>query len=376
MNGFIKALYADLIHRIEVVISDIGSRTHHEDIRDRFIDDTISQLQKLQVELQEAFDLGILEMDAFAANNIYRFNRVHRMFKAIHSYRYLAVKYYREPEIFFFRVISKIYSEHRIAALPPIVSTISNHDYYYWAVPYFEIIALPAGEEHSLLNLPDMYHEIGHLLHSMFNGKSCEKSAIIVDKHFEKEIVRIQEEGLADHFEEDLKDAKYLWSEAWLEEFSCDLVGTYMTGGAYAWTNLKLLSTGHGSTKIYIHSQSHPADEARMRIIILMLDKLGLTKDKNEVEVTWNRFLKDTEMYKPIEYDLLFPQHLLEQVVNEFFDFYQNADLASYPELLKGGANSVAYLLNNAWGIGRSQPQDFYDYEMKTLEGLRKEFKL
>ena len=166
--------------------------------------------------------------------------------------------------------------------MPPIVSTISNHDYYYWAVPYFEIIALPSGEEHSLLNLPDMYHEIGHLLHSMFGGKSCELSAIAIDKYFAKEVVRVIDDGTAAHFQETLELAKYLWQSSWLEEFTCDLVGTYMTGAAYAWTNLKLLSTGHGSTKIFEYSQSHPADEARMRIIILMLEKLGLTDDKNK----------------------------------------------------------------------------------------------
>jgi hypothetical protein len=376
MNNFIKALYADLIHRIDVVVTDIKSRSHHGDIRDRFIDDTLIKFSELRDELQNAFDTGVLELSDFAGNNLYLFNRVHRSFKAIHSYRYLAIKNYNAPEIFFYQVISKIYAEHRIAALPPIVSTISNHDYYYWAVPYFEIIALPSGEEHSLLNLPDMYHEIGHLLHSMFNGKSCELSAGIIDKHFAKEIVRIIDEGLAVHFQESLEVAKYLWNAAWLEEFTCDLVGAYMTGASYAWTNLKLLSIGHGSTKIYEYSQSHPADEARMRIIILMLDKLGLAKEKKDLENAWSAFLKDTEIYKPGVYDLLYPQKLLQQIVDEFFEFYQNADLASYPEIIKLGNNSMAFLLNEAWNVAQTDPDAFFNYETNTIKALKAEFGL
>lgn len=299
MNNFIKALYADLLNRIDVVVNDIKGLSHHADIKDRFIDDTLNQFSVIRKELQSAFDTGVLENEIFAGNNLFKFNRAHREFKAIHSYRYLAIKNYKEPEIFFYQLITQIYADHRINALPPIVSTISNHDYYYWAVPYFEIIALPSGEEHSLLNLPDMYHEIGHLLHSMFGGKSCEISGAVIDKHFAKEIVRVIDDGAAAHFQETLELAKYLWDASWLEEFTCDLVGTYMTGAAYAWTNLKLLSTGHGSTKIFEYSESHPADEARMRIIILMLEKLGL-KDNDKVDLAWKVFLKDTEVFKPL----------------------------------------------------------------------------
>jgi hypothetical protein len=376
MNNFIKALYVDLLHRIDVVVTDIKGLSHHPDIKDRFIDDTLNQFSIIRNELQSAFDTGVLEIEVFAGNNLFRFNRVHREFKAIHSYRYLAIKNYKDPEIFFYQVITQIYAEHRINALPPIVSTISNHDYYYWAVPYFEIIALPSGEEHSLLNLPDMYHEIGHLLHSMFGGKSCEVSEGIIDKHFAKEIVRVIDDGTASHFQETLELAKYLWQASWLEEFTCDLVGTYMTGAAYAWTNLKLLSTGHGSIKIFEYSQSHPADEARMRIIILMLEKLGLTNDKNEVEAAWKIFLKDTEVFKPNDYPLLYPQKLLQQIVDEFFTFYQNADLVSYPELTGKGTNSVSQLLNDAWSNAQTNSTDYFNYETNSIANLKSSYGL
>ncbi|MGN6195350.1 MAG: hypothetical protein ACTHOB_10450 [Ginsengibacter sp.] len=376
MNNFIKALYADLLHRIDVVVSDIKGMVHHKDIKDRFINDTLNQFSIIRNELQSALDTGVLEIESLAENNLYKYNRVHREFKAIHSYRYLAIKNYKEPEVFFYQLITQIYTEHRINALPPIVSTISNHDYYYWAVPYFEIIALPSGEEHSLLNLPDMYHEIGHLLHSMFGGKSCEASGIIIDKHFAKEIVRVQDDGTAAHFQEKLEKAKYLWQASWLEEFNCDLVGTYMTGASYAWTNLKLLTTGHGSTKIFEYSQSHPADEARMRIIILMLEKLGLADDKNRVEAAWKVFLKDTEVFKPNDYSLLYPQKILQHIVDELFDFYQNADLASHPELLSKGGTSISCLLNDAWNNAQANPTDYFTYETKAVINLKTSYGL
>ncbi|MFN8291424.1 MAG: hypothetical protein U0U70_14300 [Chitinophagaceae bacterium] len=375
MKHFIKALYADLLHRTDVVITDIKSMNPHDDVRDRFVDSTIAQLSAIRNLLQDALDTGVLEFEYLANNNLYRFNRANREFANIHSYRYLPLKHYDDPEVYFYRVISKVYDEHRISAKPPIVSTISNHDSYYWAVPYYEVIAFPAGEERSLLNLPDMYHEIGHLLDSMFKGKSSETSSAIIDKHFAKEIVRVKNEGL-EQYVDSLTRAKFLWQRKWIEEFTCDLVGTYMTGAAYAWTNLKLLSTGHGSAIIYSDSDTHPADEARMTIIIMMLEKLGLKADKKKVEDDWNVFLKDTEPFKPGDYNLLYPKKLLQQIVDEFFVFYQNADLASYPELVKANPNSIAQLLNEAWEQARNNPLGYNSYEVDAVNNLRQSFGL
>lgn len=376
MKDFIKALYVDLIHRVDVVVLDIKNKEHHKDIKDRFISNTLDMLASIRQELQSVVTAGMLEFDEFSRNNIYRFNKLHRRFKAIHSYRYLPIRTYGKPEEFFFRLITRIYQEHRISALPPIVSTISNHDYYYWAVPYFEVIALPSGEEKSLLNLPDLFHEIGHLLHSMFQGKSCEMSGAGVDRHFDAEIVRVQDEGTAQHFQETLEIAKYFWLDSWLEEFSCDLVGTYMTGPAYAWTNLKLLTTGHGSAKIYEYSESHPSDEARMRIILMLLDKLGIQDECKKIRTAWGAFLSDSQIHKPKDYFLLYPDKILQQIVDEFFEFYQNADLASYSELNASGQSFIADILNTAWETAQRNHDAYFKYEEGIIERLRTEFGL
>ncbi|MDF2188323.1 hypothetical protein [Paraflavitalea sp. CAU 1676] len=376
MKDFIKALYVDLLHRIDIVVADINGRSIHPDIRNRFIAETNKQFSDIRDEIISTINGGDLDLPQMEGNNLYKFNGLYRTFMAIHSYRYLAIRNYDDPEIFFFKLISKIYSEHRISAIPPIVSTISNHDSYYWAVPYFEIIALPCGEEYSLLNLPDMYHEIGHLLHSMFQGKSCEISSGVIEQHFDRELVRIQDEGLGAHYADAIDEAKYLWKESWLEEFSCDLVGAYMTGAAYGWTNLKLLSTGRGFGKIYERNESHPADEARMRLIICMLDKLGLHQEKAEIELAWQIFLQETHPQVPKEHALLYPDYLLQHVIDEFFAFYQNADLVSYPELAQAGHLSVAQVLNKGWRQAQTNSANYYKYETDAINELRIDFGL
>lgn len=376
MKEFIKALYADLLHRIDLVVGEINRMEHHDDYRDRFIEGTLNKFQELRLPIQDALEIGALEFDELSGNYLYLYNRAHREFNAFHSYRFLAIKNYKDPEIFFYRLITKIYNEHRINALPPIISTISNHDYYYWAVPLFEIIALPSGEENSLLNLPDIYHEIGHLLYSMFKGRSCELSGIQIEKYFKKELVRLEDAKQHVHFGQEVEKAKYLWQASWLEEFSCDLAGTYMTGAAYAWTNLKLISSGHGSSKMYDYSETHPANEARMRIIIIMLDKLGLEEDKRKVEDTWTAFLKDTEVFRPKGYALLYPSKLLQLIVDEFYEFYGNADLAPCIELTGQTDTSLCETLNIAWNTAQDDPLQYFVHETAEINKLKSQFGL
>jgi len=373
MNNFIKALYADLIHRIDLVVDDLKSTAHHDDIRERFVGATLILFLNIRTELENALYTDVLEVEMLRKNNLSKYNKLHREFKEIHSYRYLAIKNYREAEVFFHRLIESVYAEHRInMMLPPIVSTISNHDYYYWAVPYYEIIALPAGEEHCLLNLPDMYHEIGHLLQDVFKKRSCERTQKMADAYFDREIAAAQTDELSVF----LTRARYLWRKSWLEEFSCDLVGTYMTGAAYAWTNLKLIATHHGSPRIFEDSNSHPADEARMRIIIFMLEKMGLHDEKMEVEATWDAFLRDSVSFIPDEYPVIFPPDLLSHLVDEFYEFYQNADLVAYTDLPDLERPAVSRLLNDAWQYAQNDPAGYLAYEMGAIKGLREQFGL
>jgi len=376
--NFIKALYADLSQRIDFMVSALQSKDHHPDIKHRFVTVTIDMLRGLKNDLQRDIRSGVLEFPFMLPNNLLQYNKTHRAFKAIHSYRYLALKNYGDAEIFFFRVISRIYAEHRITSIPPIVSAISNQNDYYWAHPFFEIIGLPAGEEKSLLNLPDMYHEIGHLLYTQYGGRCSETSAGEIEKHFRKEIRRMEAEMAPnlEFYKELLEDVKGYWHDSWVEEFTCDLLGTYMTGAAYGWTNLKLLTVGHGSAKIYEFYDSHPADEARMRIIFLMLQKQGLTEEKQALEEAWQLFLRDTISFKPSEYDLVYPDSLLTRLTDEVYRFFQNADLATLAELNSKKQNSIASLLNEAWAHAQGSPHDYHEFELQKVDELKRGFGL
>jgi hypothetical protein len=374
--NFVKALYADLDQRIDLMVAELRRGNRHADIEKRFIEGTIKMLTQLQSDLVNDLSSGVLELETALPNNLLKYNKSHRAYKAIHSYRFLALKNYGDAEVFLFRLITRIYDEHRLKSVPPIVSTISNQDDYYWAHPFFEIIALPSGEEKSLLNLPDLTHEIGHLLYDQFLGKCVENSRVSIEAHYDAELLRVYNDGLGDEFKSLLTDAQADWDNAWIVEFACDLIGTYMTGGAYAWTNLKIVSTGHGSAKIYQYYDSHPADEARMRIIIMMLEKLGLHQDAGEVQAAWDMFLQDTKPFEPANYELVYPDTLLKQLVDEVYQFFHNADLASYPELKGRTPKAICEILNDAWHHAQNNPFTYQQFEQDRILELKVAFGL
>jgi hypothetical protein len=82
----------------------------------------------------------------------------------IEIYRYQVILKYGKAESYLNKKIKLIYDEIKCLQSVPLVTTINNSDEYYWVHPQYEIIAVPTGEEKSLLNLPDLYHEIGHLI--------------------------------------------------------------------------------------------------------------------------------------------------------------------------------------------------------------------
>ena len=55
--------------------------------------------------------------------------------------------------------------------------------------------------------------------------------------------------------------------------------------------------------------------------------------------------------------------------------FYQNADLASYSELVGKGTTSISQLLNDAWQNAQNYPPIII-YEITSINNLRSEFGL
>lgn len=353
------------------MVVHLETGTWHPDIPPRFYQKTLTMLSDLQIEIQSTINNGDLEVESLASNNLITYNTLYEQFQSIELFRYEVIINYGDPEHYFNRKIQRIYNEIKNTQVPPLITTISNSESYYWAHPYFEIIAVPAGEEKNLLNLPDLYHEISHLIFKQYNSYLLGDFVQQVKSYFDAEITRVTDEQRPSKYLSFYRDKLKKWLNGWIEEFTCDLIATYLVGPAYAWTNLKLSTISSGSDKIYIDSQSHPSDEARMRAIFDMLRINGYGNEVIGIETCWNNFLHATSNPIPDDYQFIFPNHLLESLANKVLDGCKVIGLNNYEEQINEFKTPISKTLNDAWEALRFNPRAFDVWEADEIKRIR-----
>ena len=88
-----------------------------------------------------------------------------------------------------------------------------------------------------------------------------------------------------------------LWSKYWLTEFFCDLYAVCTLGPAFAWSHLHLYLRMGGDAFALpdgIRNITHPADDARMRIVLAALRRSGFQSDAQEISRRWQEALRLT----------------------------------------------------------------------------------
>ncbi len=373
MVAFVKGIFHDLSGRIQKMIVNLEQLKETTAIPKDFFDKTLSLLNKLNQEVNTTLVSPDISFDELAGNNILKFNTLYERFLAIELYRFQVIIHYGENEKYFNALINRIYREIECNQRPPIVSVISNNDNYYWVYPLYEIIAVPYGEERNLLNLPDLYHEIGHLIYGQFPTflKGTIESSL--DKHFRDEIQAIHDENRDKKTIPVLKEAFDSWKNSWIEEFICDLIATYLTGPCYGWTNLKISTISSTDKGIYSTTANHPSDESRMYAIFSMLQLMGHQSDIEQLKNYWASFMAISANAKSQFYDTLLPQHIISELVATVFQSCQDIGLSSYSKQIEISGEPIAQLLNQAWTENLARPENFTNWENSQTEKLIQE---
>ncbi len=233
------------------------------------------------------------------------------------------------------------------------------------------MIALPQGEEKYLLNLSDLYHEIGHLPYrqlSSFLINDFLPTMGIYYRTVEKKFKRKDAKGKAA-----IKQAIDRWHATWAEELACDLIATYLVGPAYGWSHMKLCVESSNLNRLYHLGEKikrHPPDEVRMRTILCMLRRGGHETDADSIEESWKRMLTATRNGKPDDYETVFALELIGSITNNVLEGCQNSALLSYSEQLERHTQPISKTLNEAWTMIRTQPENFSTWETGQIKNI------
>ncbi|MEO1263175.1 MAG: hypothetical protein AAFZ15_30475, partial [Bacteroidota bacterium] len=291
-------------------------------------------------------------------------------YQNLEQYRYQPAVRYNHADAKLNRLIHRIYYEINPLHSPPFITAISNSDQYYWAFPEYGIIAVPLGEEKSLINLPDLYHEISHFIYDNYSAIFSEIINKLVSDYFNEEIERVDEEGRDPSYKQEFSDMADKWKESWVEEFVCDMIATFLVGPAYGWTNFKISAYSSGYDKIYIPSEEHPSDESRMKVIFYLLQEMNNVNGIEKLKSAWSNFKIAVENPKPLNYEKCFPPSLLKSIAKNILLQLNAMGLRSFQQQISEFNNPVILYLNEAWNKLLSSPDEFSAWEANAISDI------
>ncbi|MDO3641503.1 hypothetical protein [Mucilaginibacter sp. L3T2-6] len=371
MNGFVKGVYYDFLNRITKLIKTLHGPEIHQDVDKNFLQKTAEMLSDLHGEVKEIIDSGDLDVPKLSKYYVSQFNTFHERLLNIELFRFLVIINFGEPEIYFRKKIKRIYKEINCFQVPPIITTISNSENYFWALPNYDIIAVPSGEEKSLLNMPDLFHEIGHLIYFQYELFLKGKIEQTLKGFYDQQIVNVDLEDRNPELKAFYREKYIRWINAWIMEFCCDMIATYLVGPAYGWSNFKLATVGLNKNKTYKDTPSHPSDEARMRAILTMLQKTGYLTEASQIKRSWDEFLNAANKPVPSNYDEIFPDDVIGTLADSIISGCVAIDLRSYAEQITEHAEPISHILNMAWDNIMAKPFQFEAWEKNVIEGIR-----
>jgi len=252
--------------------------------------------------------------------------------------------------------------------VPPVV--IASSSVYYWTLPFFYLISVPAGEPGSLLGLSDLGHEFGHILIATPDKSILPDHVRVAVNDWFQDARREATLAGAPHARQLLVTGRQ-WMDNWLEEFACDVVGTYVFGRSFGLQHVRLcaLLGGDPFRPGLGQEATHPADETRLRVIVSTLTSYGATEDATVVNDLWDRFIAHQLGARPPQHGLCYPEDLLDLVAREVVAQCQSAGISD-SLMLRDKGNTVAALLLDAWDRFVADSQGFKTWEDASLVAL------
>jgi hypothetical protein len=225
-----------------------------------------------------------------------------------------------------------------------------------------------------LLSQPDLCHELGHILLLAYRPLFVEDFLQALDKYIQEEQRRVENEQRPLHYRTLYDLLLEQWKDAWLLEFAADMIATYLVGPAFGWQHLRLCT---GNSQATYHpslddTAEHPADEARLRGIVAVLEQVGALEARDQIKELWENYLVVCGERLPPDYEVCYPQFLIELLAQRVVEVCRSLGLQGF-DYANASHGDIPSLLNEAWERFLANPQTYADWEHTQLEALWQE---
>ena len=373
MNEYFLVVIPQHIERVEHLLTKIDNsgvpREYHvlaQNCRTELI-----SLKEELVSLQEDPDFKNPNLQKV---RLRQFRRLVDSISKLESTGILALSRQNGDDIFLTRLVDLIRKEVKYPFLPPAVSTLSSN--YFSIHNKLGLMFVPLSEGNYLLHLPDLYHELAHPLLFDNHNTLVEEFRRCADMAMAHALEHLDTEK---KYEERRRGPEqyqfyfYLWQHSWgswIIEFFCDLFAIFTLGPAFAWAHIHLcMKSEHHPFEVPTRSSSsHPADAARMHVMLLGLEKVGYHHLVDDLKHRWNDYLKIADVKTNGNYKRCFPNELLEIIVNLAYEGIQETPCRIVNPSV---ADPVHSILNEAWQQFWCHPYLYLDWEKEQINRLQ-----
>jgi len=238
------------------------------------------------------------------------------------------------------------------------------------------IYLVPVTRQTTLLYLPLLFHEFGHVLYAQYKSELDD-----LVKDFQKVVARVLSPqtvrdktatGKAASFRKQVVTAWY----AWAQEFFCDAVGLTVGGPSFLKAFSHFFRT-RSSDQYYLPrdqqlSRKHPVSWLRAKMLVDRARKFGFSELADGVEAAWNQTANAMgiqEDYEGTWADAFLPalRQMLDDMIEESLPYqHQPADVSP----VDTGNLTPVQVCNLAWLKFEKEPEIYRSWERSAIEGI------
>ena len=337
----------------------------------------LTRLDATQVALQRLAEETIVDTVLQTPRRVREFKRLAEQLEVVESVGVFALSRVSQDDDFLNRLITDICREIKYPLIPPVVSRISQD--YFHIYQDFNLLCLPLMESRFLLHLPDIYHELCHPFHQkqsadlpMLEGYHATYKRCLFEaaRHFRDAGAAADRLSNSESKLYQLQLWRTCWIKFWMQELFCDLLGVLITGPAFAWSHYHLCVKRGGDPyeTPLISTSTHPADDARMRAVLMMLAMAGFEAERNRIETAWQEFNKVMGYRPTAEYRQAYPDTLLSEIVGATKQSVEGMGMVTAKP---DSQTRIAGILNAAWQEFWRVPGDYQAWEAAQFDTLR-----
>ncbi len=329
-----------------------------------------SELEKLVYDIKKLIDDPDLGVSYLLKNQINSYRRYAENVNILETFKITLLDNFNHKDYYFYK-FSKLFC-HNVKYLgePPLVSAHSLE--YFWTLPTENIIYVPLCEDNFLLGIPDFVHEVGHLFYDCFENEILQPFTKVLRSYIKQQRENLKNKAASKSYPKYFKLLEQTWLQEYIIEFSCDIFATYLVGSAYGWSHLRLVLVSE--REIYYPSfgdeGTHPADEARMKAILLTLKQLGESEQVEKISQQWEQFKSIIAGPPDGEYEYCYPDEILRELAKQVISVCEKNGLIPYHKQSYSEDN-LPRLMQEAWQQFHDNPTGYVDWETQRVEKLK-----